>query len=100
MQTALRMLSIGCVVLALWPARTAPGRQEVTWLDQRGRPTEDAHIALDYLRSVEDDGLDAEDFDARQLEVLAASLHARNAPSYDAVAFETELTRNILRYFR
>lgn len=100
MRTALRFLLIGFAVVALWPVRAAVGRQEVSWLDQRGRPTEDAHIALDYLRSVEDDGLDSEDFDARQLEVLAANLHARNEPSYDAVAFDTELTRNILKYFR
>jgi murein L,D-transpeptidase YcbB/YkuD len=100
MRTALRFLLIGFAVVAVWPVRAAVGRQEVSWLDQRGRPTEDAHIALGYLRSAEDDGLDSRDFDARQLELLAANLHARNEPSDDAVLFDTELTRNILHYFR
>jgi murein L,D-transpeptidase YcbB/YkuD len=101
METALRILSISFAVVALWSGLGAAARrQEITWLDERGRLTEDARIAVNYLQSVEDDGLESEDFDARQLEVLAANLQASDEPSAGAVAFDTQLTRNILKYFR
>jgi murein L,D-transpeptidase YcbB/YkuD len=84
----------------MWDGCHAAGRQKTAWTDQDGRPTEDARTALSYLRSVEDDALDSRDFNAAELEAQAAYLQAHGGSPADTVAFDAQLTRNMLEYLR
>jgi murein L,D-transpeptidase YcbB/YkuD len=70
------------------------------WVDARGEPTATARDAVSLLEHASDQGLNPEDYDARQLDALGSILEAAEpAASRDVAAFEVDLSRDVLRYF-
>ena len=71
------------------------------WVDKDGRPSHSAREGLALLRCADDEGLEPRDYDAADLDRLAAALDAARPPGVDAVAaFDVALSAAMLRYFR
>ena len=68
------------------------------WIDDAGRPDQNAHDALTLLERAADDGLDPADYRNDQLERLAAALERGSPPVQDAASFDVALTAAMLRY--
>ena len=79
----------------------AATQDRAVWVDGHRRPTDDARRALTHLRSAFEDGLAPEDYRAADLARHAAALEAvAEISPTDATAFDVQLTRSMLRYFR
>ncbi len=71
------------------------------WIDEFGRPTDDARAALALLRDAASEGLDPGDYESYPLDCKATSLGMVPQPlSSDIAAFDVQLTQGLLRYFR
>jgi murein L,D-transpeptidase YcbB/YkuD len=71
------------------------------WSDAKGHPTPESALALTRLANAAEDGLDAEEYRASELEVEAAALSYTQTPLSRAIAgFDVRLTESLLRYLR
>jgi L,D-transpeptidase YcbB len=78
----------------------APGDQAPLWVDQAGRPTDDARAALALFAAARTEGLDPADYGVEPLAHLAATIEAGPARPADVAAFDVAMSAGTLRYFR
>ncbi|MDH4065425.1 MAG: peptidoglycan-binding protein, partial [Acidobacteriota bacterium] len=89
---------------ATWPGRRdlaalyAPGA--VIWLDPQGRPTNDARLAIGFLTGAATHGLAPAHYQASAIEARATALDDRATSPSVRAAFDVDLSRNLLRYWR
>lgn len=103
-----RLAQVGvCVTAALllsWlPLMTAPlvrasGRQPLLWLDETGRPSSAAAVALSLLQHAGDDALDPADYDTDRLNQLASDLALADPATTERATFEAALNAAMLAY--
>jgi murein L,D-transpeptidase YcbB/YkuD len=75
-----------------------PGSASHRWADAIGRPTADARQALDILARAREEGLDADAYDAANLEQAAGLLARGGGSPADVAAFDTRLTTAVAQY--